>query len=65
MKPAIATFATAILLAACFAHAAAPVNAVMYVGGGFHDYKTMPGVLTASMSKIANITFEIKPVATA
>jgi hypothetical protein len=65
MNRAIALFTTAILLTACVARAASPIKAVMYVGGGFHDYKTMPGELTAAMSKIANITFDIKPVATA
>ena len=32
----------------------------MFVGGGFHDYKTMPGYLAEHVGKFANITFDIK-----
>ena len=65
MKRAIVSFAISMLLLAGIAHAATPLKAVMYVGGGFHDYKTMPGVLTDKMAKLANVTFDIKPVASA
>jgi hypothetical protein len=39
---------------------AKPIKAIMFVGGGFHDYKTMPGYLAAQVGKFANITFDIK-----
>jgi hypothetical protein len=65
MKKAIASFAIGLLtfLATCSAQAAPkPLRAVVYVGGGFHDYKTMPGVLTGKLSALINATFDIKPM---
>jgi hypothetical protein len=42
-----------------------PIKALMLVGGCCHDYKTMPGVLTAAIEKSANIQFQIKLLETA
>jgi uncharacterized protein len=44
---------------------APPLKAVMFVGGGFHDYKTMPKVLAADIQALANISIDVKPVADA
>lgn len=41
------------------------LKAVMYVGGGFHDYKKMPYVLAEKIGEIANVSIEIKPIANA
>lgn len=41
---------------------ARPIKAVMFVGGRFHDYKTMPQYLAKQMQSMANITFDIKEV---
>ena len=42
-----------------------PLKAIMFVGGGFHDYKVMPGKLAAKIEGLVNITIDIKPVADA
>jgi uncharacterized protein len=41
------------------------IKAVMYVGGGFHDYKKMPYTLAEKISAIANVSIDIKPMASA
>jgi len=64
VKRALIVFAILLSLPA-ITRAAAPIKAVVYVGGCCHDYKTMPGVLTGKMSAVANITFDVKPIATA
>ena len=58
------------ICATCFvvplrADDAKPIKALMFVGGGFHDYKKMPGELTRKISEFANVTFDIKPIADA
>jgi uncharacterized protein len=67
MKKYLALFALCFTLLAAGARAqdAKKIKAVMYVGGGFHDYKTMPGVLAAKIIELANISIDIKPVADA
>ena len=40
------------------------IKAVLYVGGGFHDYKTMPKYLADQISALAPITFDIRHVDT-
>jgi hypothetical protein len=42
-----------------------PIRALMLVGGCCHDYKKMPAELTDKISKLANIHFDIKFIATA
>ncbi len=41
------------------------LKAVMYIGGGFHDYKEMPFVLARQIRTIANVTIDVKPIPTA
>src|SRR6185437_5445890 len=41
------------------------LKAVMYVGGGFHDYKEMPFILAHKISEIANVSIDVKPMPTA
>lgn len=41
---------------------AAKVRAVMYVGGGFHDYKKMPAELAEQISKRADIQIDIRHI---
>ena len=41
------------------------LKAVMYVGGGFHDYKQMPVTLAEKISAIANVSIDIKKMDTA
>jgi hypothetical protein len=67
MKHVIASFVVILVLLGLTngVHAAAPIKAVVYVGGCCHDYKTMPGVLTGKMSNLVNVTFDIKPMASA
>src|SRR5258708_1596974 len=47
------------------AEGAKPIKALMLVGGCCHDYKKMPAELTDKISKLANIHFDIKFIATA
>jgi len=42
--------------------AAAPIRAVMYVGGGFHDYKQMPVTLATQIEKLADVHIDIRHV---
>jgi hypothetical protein len=42
-----------------------PLKALMFVGGCCHDYKRMPGFLTQKVSRIASITFDIRPMGSA
>ena len=42
--------------------AAAPIRAVMYVGGGFHDYKQMPVTLATEIEKLADVHIDIRHV---
>ena len=42
-----------------------PLKAVMYVGGGFHDYKKMPGMLAEKIGALANVAIDIKLMNTA
>ena len=61
----------ALLLLSCLA--AQPVYAaeketlkvVMFVGGGFHDYKQMPKTLAKKIEELVNVDIDIKPVASA
>ena len=57
---AILCFATGAL-----AQEVKPLRALMFVGGCCHDYKTMPGYLTQKVGELANITFDIRPMASA
>ncbi len=41
-----------------------PIKAIMFCGGGFHDYKTMPGILAKDIAGMANISIDIKHVPT-
>jgi hypothetical protein len=67
MKKFAALIVVGLILGASFARAAdtPPLKAVMFVGGGFHDYKTMPKVLAADIEALANIRIDVKPVADA
>jgi hypothetical protein len=49
----------------CSAQQARPLRALMFVGGCCHDYKKMPGYLTGKISELANVTFDIRPMASA
>lgn len=42
--------------------AAAPIRAVMYVGGCCHDYKEMPGALAAKVEKLADVHIEVRAI---
>ncbi|HEV2969536.1 MAG TPA: ThuA domain-containing protein [Pirellulales bacterium] len=42
-----------------------PLKVVMFVGGGYHDYKQMPRVLAKKIEELANVKIDVKPVATA
>ena len=54
----------AILLGAiCSAHAATPpkpLKALLFVGGGYHDYATLAPHLTKQLAGLINIDFEVK-----
>ena len=52
------------LLPCAISQAQDKIKAVMYVGGGFHDYKKMPGYLAEKIGALANISFDIKHVDT-
>ena len=54
-----------LLTTAAHAEEAKPIKALMLVGGCCHDYKTMPGVLADKISRIANVKFEVKFLASA
>jgi hypothetical protein len=41
------------------------LKVVMFVGGGFHDYKQMPKTLAKRIEELVNVDIDIKPVATA
>lgn len=41
------------------------IKAVMYVGGGFHDYKKMPALLAEKISELANVSIDVKLMNTA
>ncbi len=41
------------------------IRAVMFVGGCCHDYKQMPVTLAQKISELANVSIDIKPMATA
>jgi uncharacterized protein len=41
------------------------LKVVMFVGGGYHDYKQMPKTLAKKIEELANVEIDIKPVATA
>ena len=41
------------------------LKVVMFVGGGFHDYKQMPKTLAKKIEELVNVAIDIKPVATA
>ena len=43
----------------------AKIKAVMYVGGGFHDYKKMPQMLAEKIGALANISIDVKLMNTA
>jgi hypothetical protein len=62
MKNLIALIALGVFLGANSAGAAdvEPLKAVMFVGGGFHDYKTMPKVLAGDIEALANISIDVK-----
>jgi hypothetical protein len=48
-----------------FAQQPKPLRALMFVGGCCHDYKQMPVDLTQKISGLANVTFDIRPMADA
>jgi uncharacterized protein len=70
MSKILLTFA-AVLLCSCLTtrpvHAAEKetLKVVMFVGGGFHDYKQMPKTLAKKIEELVNVDIDIKPVATA
>jgi hypothetical protein len=41
------------------------LKVVMFVGGGYHDYKQMPKTLAKKIEELVNVEIDIKPVATA
>jgi hypothetical protein len=51
-----------LLLASAQLALAGRLRAVMYVGGGFHDYKQMPADLAEQISKRADIQFDIRHI---
>jgi hypothetical protein len=67
MKNTLALLALFLSISVTCARAeeAKPIKALMLVGGGYHDYKTMPGVLAGKISELANVKFDIKFLATA
>jgi hypothetical protein len=65
MKRLIISVALLCLANAGFAQEVKPLRALMFVGGCCHDYKTMPGYLTQKVSGLANVTFDIRPMASA
>jgi hypothetical protein len=64
MRRIIALLAVVVSLAAA-AEDAKPIKAVLYCGGGFHDYKTMPGVLAGKIQELANVSIDVKLMETA
>lgn len=63
-------FLTPLLICICLcavtrADEAKKLKAVMYIGGGFHDYKEMPFILAKKIEAIANVSIDVKPMATA
>jgi len=61
MRPLILLLCALLSIAA---RAEDKIKAVMYVGGGFHDYKTMPKYLADQLSALAPVTFDIRHVDT-
>jgi len=61
MTRILALIALGILLGAGSPDAAdvKPLKAVMFVGGGFHDYKTMPKVLAGEIEALANVSIDV------
>lgn len=64
MKKYLVQIALGFLLFAHSARAAdaGPLKAIMFVGGGYHDYKTMPGVLAKDIAAVANVSVDVKYV---
>lgn len=67
MRKALTAIVACLLLSVSLAHAedAKKLKAVMYVGGGFHDYKQMPLILARDIEALAAVSIDVKPVATA
>ena len=53
------------LTGVAFAQEPKPLRALMFVGGCCHDYKEMPVYLTQKIGGLANVTFDIRPMADA
>jgi len=50
-------------LSLCSVHAAGPpkpLRALLFVGGGYHDYATLAPHLVTNLSRLVNITFDVK-----
>src|SRR5207302_9964500 len=60
----VAALCLTVLTAAARAEVAKPakLKAIMYVGGGFHDYKKMPALLADKISELASVSIDIKPM---
>jgi hypothetical protein len=67
MQRLVALIALVVFLGASSATAAdpKPLKALMFVGGGYHDYKTMPKVLAADIEALANVSINVRHVADA
>jgi uncharacterized protein len=67
MRKFFVAIVACLLLWRSAAHAedAKKLKAVMFVGGGFHDYKQMPLTLAKDIEDLAAVSINVKPVATA
>src|SRR5882757_9767801 len=50
----------AVLAAGAQAEDANTLKAVLYVGGGFHDYEKMPAYLVEKVTALANVKIDVK-----